>query len=166
MIRVKRIDHVALAVPDRDAAIGQLLSLFDLSATDRERVPSQNVDVAFLTPGATAATRAPAATDASIASDLAVAPARAETPTALEVLASAGNAALDRFIAKRGAALHHVCFEVEDLPFALATLKAAGVPLVDTEPRAGARGHDVAFIHPSAAGGILFELCAVKREST
>jgi methylmalonyl-CoA epimerase len=160
MIRVKRIDHVALAVPDRDAAIGQLLSLFDLSATDRERVPSQNVDVAFLTPGATAATNAPTT------GELAGTPASGGAPTALEVLASAGNAAIDRFIAKRGAALHHVCFEVEDLPFALATLKAAGVPLVDTEPRAGARGHDVAFIHPSAAGGILFELCAVKREST
>jgi len=154
MIRVKRIDHVALAVPDRDAAIGQLLSLFDLSATDREHVAAQKVDVAFLTPAPAASGTAAAAVSTSSA------------PTALEVLASAGNAALDRFVAKRGGALHHVCFEVEDLPFALATLKAAGVPLVDTEPRPGARGHDVAFIHPSAAGGILFELCAVKREST
>lgn len=158
MIRVKRIDHVALAVPDRDAAIGQLLSLFDLSATDREHVAAQKVDVAFLTPG-------PSASDASSAAAVGAA-STPSAPTALEVLASAGNVALDRFVAKRGGALHHVCFEVEDLPFALATLKAAGVPLVDTEPRPGARGHDVAFIHPSAAGGILFELCAVKREST
>jgi methylmalonyl-CoA/ethylmalonyl-CoA epimerase len=53
-----------------------------------------------------------------------------------------------------------VCFEVEDLPAALASLKAAGVRLIDETPRAGARGHQVAFLHPAATGGVLFELCA------
>jgi methylmalonyl-CoA/ethylmalonyl-CoA epimerase len=65
-----------------------------------------------------------------------------------------------RFLAARGPGLHHVCFEVEDLPAALASLKAAGVRLIDEAPRPGARGHDVAFLHPAATGGVLFELCA------
>ena len=71
-----------------------------------------------------------------------------------------GNAALDRFLARRGPGLHHVCFAVEDLPAALAALKAAGVRLIDETPRAGARGHQVAFLHPASTGGVLFELCA------
>ena len=71
----------------------------------------------------------------------------------------AGNAALARFLARRGPGLHHVCFEVDDLRGALATLKAAGVRLIDETPRPGARGHRVAFLHPAATGGVLFELC-------
>ena len=55
---------------------------------------------------------------------------------------------------------HHVCFAVDDLPAALAALKVAGVRLIDETPRPGARGHDVAFLHPAATGGVLFELCA------
>ena len=74
-----------------------------------------------------------------------------------------GNAALGRFLARRGPGLHHVCFEVDDLPAALATLKAAGVQLIDETPRPGARGHEVAFLHPAATGGVLFELCAGPR---
>ena len=151
MIRVKRIDHVALAVPERDAAIRHLMGLFDLSATSREHVPSQRVDVAFLEPALE-----PASEPAS----------GATTATALEIVAPQGNEALERFLAKRGAGLHHVCFEVDDLVEALSTLKAAGVKLIDQAPRRGARGHDVAFIHPSATGGVLFELCAASREST
>ena len=79
---------------------------------------------------------------------------------ALELCAPRGNAALDRFLARRGPGLHHVCFAVEDLPAALAELKAAGVRLIDETPRPGARGHDVAFLHPDSTGGVLFELCA------
>ena len=70
-----------------------------------------------------------------------------------------GNAALEKFLARRGPGLHHVCFEVEDLGGTLATLKAAGVRLIDETPRPGARGHLVAFLHPAATGGVLFELC-------
>jgi methylmalonyl-CoA/ethylmalonyl-CoA epimerase len=61
---------------------------------------------------------------------------------------------------KRGPGLHHICYEVDDLPATLASLKAAGVRLIDEAPRLGARGHWVAFLHPAATGGVLFELCA------
>jgi methylmalonyl-CoA/ethylmalonyl-CoA epimerase len=83
-----------------------------------------------------------------------------EGDAALELVAPAGNAGLEKFLARRGPGLHHICFEVDDLPGALAQLKAAGVRLIDEQPRLGARGHLVAFLHPSATGGVLFELCA------
>jgi methylmalonyl-CoA/ethylmalonyl-CoA epimerase len=137
MIKVKRIDHVAIAVADRDASAEQLTSLFGLAAGAREHVTGQKTDVAFLTTGDSAAS--------------------------LELCAPAGqdgNDGLQRFLAKRGPGLHHVCFEVDDLPAALASLKAAGVRLLDEAPRLGARGHQVAFLHPAATGGVLFELCA------
>lgn len=137
MIKVKRIDHVAIAVADRDAAAAQLTGLFDLARGASEHVTNQKTDVAFL--------------DASGGSD--------DAPS-IELCAPAGNEALQRFLDKRGPGLHHVCFEVDDLPATLATLKAAGVRLIDEAPRRGARGHDVAFLHPSATGGVLFELCA------
>jgi methylmalonyl-CoA/ethylmalonyl-CoA epimerase len=141
MIKVKRIDHVAIAVADRDAAAQQLEGLFGLAAGAREHVAGQKTDVAFLHTGTGAG---PGAADA----------------TALELCAPAGNDALQRFIDKRGPGLHHVCFEVDDLTAALASLKAAGVRLIDEAPRRGARGHWVAFLHPAATGGVLFELCA------
>jgi methylmalonyl-CoA/ethylmalonyl-CoA epimerase len=142
MIKVKRIDHVAIAVSDRDQAARALSGLFGLDAGAREHVATQRTDVAFLHP------------------------AGAGSGSAIEVCAPArqggqpGNESLQRFLDKRGPGLHHICFEVEDLPGALADLKAAGVRLIDETPRPGARGHLVAFLHPASTGGVLFELCA------
>jgi methylmalonyl-CoA/ethylmalonyl-CoA epimerase len=135
MIKVKRIDHVAIAVGDRDRSAADLAGLFGLAAGAREHVATQRTDVAFLHAGA-------------------------KDEAAIEICAPAGNASLSRFLESRGPGLHHVCFEVDDLPGTLADLKAAGVRLIDEAPRPGARGHMVAFIHPAATGGVLFELCA------
>src|SRR4051812_13623189 len=103
MIKVNRIDHVAIAVADRDAVAAQLSGLFGLARGASEHVTNQKTDVAFLD----------ATSDASGAS--------------VELCAPAGNETLQRFLDKRGPGLHHVCFEVDDLPATLATLKAAGV---------------------------------------
>src|SRR3569833_4331361 len=135
MIKVKRIDHVAIAVRDRDGSCDALASLIGLHPGAREHVPGQKTDVAFL--------HADAAAEAAV-----------------ELSAPACNEGLERFLAKRGPGLHHICFEVDDLPAALASLKAAGVRLIDAVPRPGARGHQVAFLHPASPGGVLFELCA------
>ena len=137
MIKVKRIDHVAIAVSDCDGTSQNLGALFGLAPGAREHVAAQKTDVAFL--HATPATG---------------------HDTALELIAPAGNESLGRFLDKRGPGLHHICFEVDDLPAALAELKAAGVRLIDEAPRLGARGHMVAFLHPASTGGVLFELCA------
>jgi methylmalonyl-CoA/ethylmalonyl-CoA epimerase len=155
MIKVKRIDHVAIAVADRDASARELAGLFGLGVGAREHVADQKTDVAFLVAGG-------ASTSAAVI----------DGATALELCAPAGvdgdvdgNESLRRFLAKRGPGLHHVCFEVDDLPGALASLKAAGVRLIDETPRRGARGHWVAFLHPAATGGVLFELCAAGHAS-
>ncbi len=140
MIKVKRIDHVAIAVADRDASTKELGELFGLAVGAREHVAGQKTDVAFLQAGGSDA-------------------------ASLELCAPAGNASLERFLDQRGPGLHHVCFEVDDLPAALASLKAAGVRLIDETPRQGARGHQVAFLHPAATGGVLFELCAAGHAS-
>lgn len=154
MIKVKRIDHVAIAAGDCETSTRDLAELFGLEVTCREFVPSQKVDVAFL-----------AASGAELGGSLDPAPA-------IEVIApkanagdggdggNVGNVGLQRFLDQRGPGLHHICFEVEDLPAALASLKQAGIRLIDEVPRPGARGHLVAFLHPASTGGVLFELCA------
>ena len=65
---------------------------------------------------------------------------------------------IGRFIAKRGPAIHHVCFAVDDLDAALKRCRAAGARLIDDVPRIGAEGKRIAFIHPASTGGILIEL--------
>lgn len=63
-----------------------------------------------------------------------------------------------RFLEKRGPGLHHIGFRVPDIASALARFEAEGLALIDPEPRPGARGHRVAFLHPRTAGGVLWEL--------
>src|SRR5262245_59667317 len=63
-----------------------------------------------------------------------------------------------KFIAKRGAGIHHLCVEVADITAKLSDLKAHGIRLIDEQPRIGAGGALVAFIHPSSTGGVLIEL--------
>lgn len=63
-----------------------------------------------------------------------------------------------RFVDRRGPGIHHVCFEVDDLEQTLDRCRAAGVRLIDEEPRIGAEGKLIAFLHPSSTAGVLVEL--------
>ena len=63
-----------------------------------------------------------------------------------------------KFLAKRGPGIHHVCYRVDDLDHALARCRAAGYRVVDAEPRIGAGGKRIAFLHPKSTSGILVEL--------
>jgi methylmalonyl-CoA/ethylmalonyl-CoA epimerase len=63
-----------------------------------------------------------------------------------------------RFVAKRGAGIHHICFSVDDLDAMLGRCRAAGIQLIDDEPRIGAEGKRIAFLHPRSTGGVLVEL--------
>lgn len=65
---------------------------------------------------------------------------------------------VSKFLARRGEGFHHVAFEVESLQASLAELKSRGVELIDEEPKAGAGGSRVAFVHPKGAFGVLTEL--------
>jgi methylmalonyl-CoA/ethylmalonyl-CoA epimerase len=142
-IRAKRIDHVAICVGDVDSALPAFQLVLGACASTRETVASQKTEAVLLEPlgGAQSATES------------------AEGhPTQIELIAPKGNEGLEKFLAKRGPGLHHIAIEVEGIEDALAQLQAAGVPLIDTAPRMGARGHKVAFLHPKAAGGVLIEL--------
>ena len=68
------------------------------------------------------------------------------------------NTPIGKFIAKRGPGIHHVCFAVDDLDGTLEKCRAAGIRLIDDEPRIGAEGKRIAFLHPSSTEGILVEL--------
>jgi len=127
------IDHVGLCVSDMTAAGGGWAALLGVPLTDREDVAAQKTTAAFL--------RMP------------VGAAAVEL-----VCPMPGNAGLDRFLAQRGDAMHHIAFAVTDLSAALERLAGAGVELIDRAPRAGAGGHMVAFLHPRALGGTLVEL--------
>jgi methylmalonyl-CoA/ethylmalonyl-CoA epimerase len=63
-----------------------------------------------------------------------------------------------RFVARRGAGIHHICFGVDNLDAVLARCRAAGIRLIDETPRVGAEGKRIAFLHPSSTGGVLVEL--------
>jgi lactoylglutathione lyase/methylmalonyl-CoA/ethylmalonyl-CoA epimerase len=65
---------------------------------------------------------------------------------------------ISRFLAKRGPGIHHLAIQVDDIESALNELKAKGARLIDEQPRPGAGGCLVAFVHPSSAGGVLLEL--------
>jgi methylmalonyl-CoA/ethylmalonyl-CoA epimerase len=65
---------------------------------------------------------------------------------------------IGKFIARRGPGIHHICFAVADLDATLARCREAGMRLIDEEPRIGAEGKRIAFLHPSSTGGILVEL--------
>ncbi|MFH1853334.1 MAG: methylmalonyl-CoA epimerase [Candidatus Neomarinimicrobiota bacterium] len=68
------------------------------------------------------------------------------------------DSVIARFIDKKGEGIHHICLEVEDIRAAIKELQTAGIDLIYNEPRIGAEGFLITFIHPKAAGGVLVEL--------
>ncbi|MDE2881722.1 MAG: methylmalonyl-CoA epimerase [Acidobacteriota bacterium] len=132
-----RLHHVGIAVKDGSGAAELWRALLGLRETGRYRVDEFGVLALFLAPEGE---RAPAGGLLEL-----LEPTTAESP-------------VSRYLDRRGEGLHHVCFEVEDIHQTLAALAARGVRLVDREPRRGAGGHLVAFIHPASAGGVLLEL--------
>lgn len=71
---------------------------------------------------------------------------------------AAPGSPIGRFLERRGPGIHHICFAVADLDAALERCRAAGIRLIDDQPREGAEGKRIAFLHPSATGGVLVEL--------
>jgi len=72
--------------------------------------------------------------------------------------AESPDSPIGKFVAKRGPGLHHVCFAVDDLDATLDKCRRYGIRLIDQEPRVGAEGKRIAFLHPSATSGVLVEL--------
>jgi methylmalonyl-CoA epimerase len=125
------IDHIGIAVEDIDSALPYYLEVLGLPLVHRETLGEQAVEAALLDLG-------------KHHLEL-VAPLTPET-------------GLGRFLARRGPGMHHIAYRVEGIEQALAALANSGVQLIDERPRTGIRGSRVAFLHPSATGGVLTEI--------
>jgi methylmalonyl-CoA/ethylmalonyl-CoA epimerase len=127
----RAIHHLGIAVEDLDQAVQTYEQLFGAEVEHRGSVADQGVEAASLRVGA----------------------------GRVELLASLGaETPVGKFLAKRGPGMHHVAYEVDDLPAELSRLSAVGAELIDEEPREGLFGLEVAFLHPDAAHGVLSEL--------
>jgi methylmalonyl-CoA/ethylmalonyl-CoA epimerase len=127
------VHHIGIAVVELDGAIATYEALFGATLEHRQTLDDQGVEAASLRAG-----------DGRVELLRALGP---ETP-------------VGRFVASRGAGLHHVAFQVADLEAELGRLRTDGVQLIDESPRRGLFGLQVAFVHPEATGGVLAELVA------
>ncbi len=82
----------------------------------------------------------------------------------IQLLEATDDGVIQRFVSRRGSALHHVAFEVDNLDAALATITKSGAEMIDETPRVGGLGTRIAFLHPSSFDGLLVEL--VEHEGT
>lgn len=128
---LRKIDHLGLVVHDLENAIERWQGILGLELDHREVVEDQGVEVAKFPVG----------------------------ESCVELITPvAEGTGIAKYLEKRGEGIHHVCFEVADLEGTLEQLAEAGAKLIDKEPRVGAGGDLVAFIHPKTTGGVLVEL--------
>ena len=128
---VKGIHHLGVAVDDLDDAISTYESLLGAELEERATSDEQGVEAASLRVGS----------------------------GHVELLAAlAPDTPVGRFLASRGPGMHHVAYEVDDISAELARLEDEGVRLIDTAPRPGLFGMQVAFVHPETVHGVLSEL--------
>jgi methylmalonyl-CoA/ethylmalonyl-CoA epimerase len=126
-----KIEHIGIATSGIDEALKFWRDALGLEVTHRETVEEQKVRVAMLPVG----------------------------EPRIELLEPTGDdSPVAKFLEKRGAGIHHIAVRVNDIRASLARLKESGARLIDETPRVGAGGCLVAFVHPSAAGGVLLEL--------
>jgi methylmalonyl-CoA/ethylmalonyl-CoA epimerase len=128
---LSRIHHVGVAVADLDESIRMYESAFGAELVHRAISERDGLEAAFIRTGS----------------------GEVELLSALRVDSPVG-----KFLARRGPGLHHVAFAVSDIEAALAEARAAGVEVIDAEPRMGMHGTRIAFLHPKSMGGVLTEL--------
>lgn len=132
---IRRLDHIGIAVRDLEAALRAYEGGLGLACSHQETVVGEQVKTAFLPLGG----------------------------THLELLESlTPEGPIGKFLERRGEGIHHLCFEVEDLEEAAARCRASGMTLLG-EPRPGAQGKRVVFLHPKSAHGVLIELSQAVR---
>ena len=128
---IRRLDHIAIAVPDLDAAIRRFAEDIGLVLEGIEDVEDQQTTTAFLPAGET----------------------RLELIHPMD-----GQGPVQTYLDKRGGGLHHLCFETDDIDADVKRLRAKGYRFTSDAPVAGAHGTRVIFIHPKSCGGVLIEL--------
>jgi len=126
-----KVDHIGVAVRSLEEAARLYSDGLGMEITRVENVPEQKTRVALIPVG----------------------------ESCLELLeATDADSPVGRFIATRGEGIHHICLQVDDLSATISRLTTAGIRMIDAEPRKGAEDRLVAFVHPSALGGVLLEL--------
>ena len=126
-----RIDHIGVAVEDLDASLALYEQTYGMELVHRETVTEQGVEAVLLDVG----------------------------ENHVELLVPlADDTPVGKFLAKKGPGLHHVAYQTADIDAELERLMAAGLRLIDEQPRTGIRGSRVAFLHPAASGSVLTEL--------
>jgi len=128
----KKINHIGIAVKNIETATPLYRDILGMQFEGIEEVAEQKVRVAFFAVG----------------------------ESRIELLEpTSPDSPVARFLEKNGEGIHHLAYQVEDLVATLRQLKVAGVRLIDEEPRRGAHGTRIAFLHPKATAGVLTELC-------
>ena len=128
---IRRVDHVGIAVRSLEEALAFWRDALGMRVAGTEEVASENVRVAFLPAG----------------------------ESRVELLeATVPDSSIGRFVTSRGPGIHHLTLAVSDVQRVLDRLAASGLPMLDRQPRTGAEGARVAFVHPRATGGVLLEL--------
>ncbi|MDX1377636.1 MAG: methylmalonyl-CoA epimerase [Anaerolineales bacterium] len=131
MPKVKQINHVAVVVDDMEKALSFWRDALGMELHELRDVPAEKSQVAFLPlQGSEVELVRPTTDDSGIA----------------------------KYLAKRGAGMHHICLEVDDIEGMLAQLSSRNVRLINEEPRTAADGKKYAFIHPESTSGVLVEL--------
>lgn len=131
-MKILKIDHLGIAVNSIDAGKSFWSEILGLPFAGAETVTEQKVTTAFFPVG----------------------------DSEVELLEStSADGPVAKFIEKKGQGFQHIAFRVENIEEALAELKAKDIQLIDQQPRIGAGGAKIAFLHPKATGGVLVELC-------
>ncbi|MDQ3934998.1 MAG: methylmalonyl-CoA epimerase [Actinomycetota bacterium] len=126
-----RIDHIGVVVSDLDEAADLYRDSFQMPEQHRETVEDLGVEAMLFEVGE----------------------GHVELISPLD-----DDSGVAKFLAKNGPGMHHVAYACDDIEAALASVREAGLRLIDKEPRRGIRGSRVAFLHPKATGGVLTEL--------
>jgi len=134
-MELTHIEHIGIAVKNIDESIKYYEEVLGLKCYAVEEVADQKVKTAFFKIG----------------------------QTKIELLESTDpEGPIGKFIEKKGEGVHHIAFATPDLPAALKDADQKGVRLIDKEPRKGAEGLNIAFLHPKSTGSVLTELCSEK----
>ena len=131
-MKITHIEHIGIAVKNLEDSIKYYEEILGLKCYGVEEVTDQKVKTAFFMVG----------------------------QTKIELLEStAPDGPIGKFIEKKGEGIHHIAFASENLKESLPELESKGIQLIDKQPRKGAEGLDIAFLHPKSTGGVLTELC-------
>ena len=132
MVIVKKVDHIGIAVKNLDETIPYYTETLGLKVLKIEEVASESVRVAFIDAG----------------------------NVKLELLEPMSDqSAIHSFIEKKGEGIHHIAFGVEGIEERMNELREKGVQILNEQPKIGAGGAQVAFLHPKSSFGVLYELC-------